>query len=438
MISTLAALLALAVWIAAAQDTAKMASASVVVFGTAQEGNDLKILDRGGGFFVDKTHAVTSLFACCGKTKDGKILSPVVIVHGKPQPAKVVWSLQEADVAVLELPSPTDEAAATLAPSSALAGKGQPVIILSIPEDYKQPSKIIKGAIKDQLKIKDTNIPLVLSDAQMLASNDGSALFDACGNVIGVNWNFKDGQLASVVMDPIIEGLKASGIQTNITTQACGAAGGSAGGGGGQTGGGQAGSGAGGGGGGKEKGKAKPSDDEDEDAGNRWRMPKGSEWIPVVLIAAVVIFALRPASKQVARVLTSRRRAPVPEPMAYPYPPAVAPMPPMGTKPVLRGIAGQYAGSAIGLDVSPSTLGRDPHAANLVFASEAGSVSKRHCTVRWEASRGVFVLEDHGSTNGTYLASGERLSPNQSRDLRPGERFYIGDLRNQFEVGMDV
>ena len=104
----------------------------------------------------------------------------------------------------------------------------------------------------------------------------------------------------------------------------------------------------------------------------------------------------------------------------------------------MRGVSGQYAGAAVGLDVSPSTLGRDPQAANLVFAAESGSVSKRHCTVRWDVARGVFVLQDHGSTNGTFLASGERLAPNQPRDLRPGERFYIGDLRNQFEVGFEA
>jgi len=451
-VNALIALIALIAAIAAAQDTSKMAQQSIVVFGTAGQGNDIKIMDRGGAFFVDRTHVVTSLYACCGKTKSGSNLVPVAFVNQAPVGAKVVWSLQEADLAVLELTKPYDGPVATLAPLSAIAGKGQPVITIQHQEDSKQPPKVTQGTIKDQLKIKDTNIPLLASDATMLENNDGSALFDACGNVIAVNWNFKDGVLASVVMDPVIEGLKATGVQATVSTQPCGAA--SAGGGGGAPGGGGA------GGGGKQKGKAKP-EDEDEDAGNRWRMPKGNEWIPVILIAVVVIVALRPAGKRAARALTSRRRAPIPEPAAYPYPvpgprggpmgpmipppPPFDPMaqlglmapPPLGTKPVLRGVAGQYAGSAVGLESNPSTLGRDPHSANLVFGPEAASVSKRHCTVRWEPHRGVFVLEDHGSTNGTFLASGERLAPNQPRDLRPGERFYIGDLRNQFEVGLD-
>ena len=104
---------------------------------------------------------------------------------------------------------------------------------------------------------------------------------------------------------------------------------------------------------------------------------------------------------------------------------------------MLRGVSGQYAGSSINLESGASTLGRDPHGANLVFSSEADSISKRHCTVRWDGARGVFVIEDLGSTNGTFLDTGERLPPGQPRDLRSGERFYVGDLRNQFEVRME-
>jgi pSer/pThr/pTyr-binding forkhead associated (FHA) protein len=107
------------------------------------------------------------------------------------------------------------------------------------------------------------------------------------------------------------------------------------------------------------------------------------------------------------------------------------------TKPALHGIAGKYAGASVSLEGGPSLLGRDQAAANLVFPPDADSISKRHCTVRWDAARSVFVIEDLGSTNGTFLANGERLPTGQPRDLRPGDRFYIGDMRNQFEVRME-
>jgi pSer/pThr/pTyr-binding forkhead associated (FHA) protein len=153
------------------------------------------------------------------------------------------------------------------------------------------------------------------------------------------------------------------------------------------------------------------------------------------LFLGILALAFRPSARQsVVRAITKRRS--VPNPAPYPYPSPTPSPQPAAQRPVLRGISGQYAGSAISIE-NANTLGRDPRAANLVFGAEADSVSKRHCTVRFDAARGVFVLEDHGSTNGTYFASGERLAPNTPRDLRPGDRFYIGDLRNQFEVRVE-
>jgi hypothetical protein len=208
-------------------------------------------------------------------------------------------------------------------------------------------------------------------------------------------------------------------------------------------------------------------------------MPKGQQWIPVVIVVGLLVLAFRPARQKVAKAMTGRYQT-IPEPAPYPLggvaggmaggppggmaggyagtpPMGVAPIgtpqgyaapgapyappayvPGVGLKPVLKGIAGQYAGSAFPLEGGASTLGRDPQAANLVFGGEASSVSKRHCSVRWDAGRGVFLVEDHGSTNGTFLATGERLTPNLPRELRAGERFYIGDLRNQFEVSMEA
>ena len=77
------------------------------------------------------------------------------------------------------------------------------------------------------------------------------------------------------------------------------------------------------------------------------------------------------------------------------------------------------------------------YADTAVFGADAASVSKRHCSVRWDAARNVFLLEDHGSTNGTFLTSGERLTPNLMRELHPGDRFFVGDTRNQFEVAFE-
>src|SRR5260370_36809488 len=97
-VSSIAAGTALLAAMAAAQDNAKMQGASIIFFGTIQQGNDLKVLDRGGAFFVDKSHVVTSLFSWCVKTKDGKMLSPGAMIHIDAVPAKVGWGLLVADL----------------------------------------------------------------------------------------------------------------------------------------------------------------------------------------------------------------------------------------------------------------------------------------------------------------------------------------------------
>ena len=77
-----------------------------------------------------------------------------------------------------------------------------------------------------------------------------------------------------------------------------------------------------------------------------WRMPHGSEWIPVVLLLGVLALAFRPARKQVARAITRAR-------------PAAAPVV-QGTKPTLLGITGRYAGHSMEVPETGTTLGRDP------------------------------------------------------------------------------
>ncbi|MFH8370691.1 FHA domain-containing protein [Streptomyces sp. NPDC018031] len=71
------------------------------------------------------------------------------------------------------------------------------------------------------------------------------------------------------------------------------------------------------------------------------------------------------------------------------------------------------------LDPSRSySLGRDPQG-DVVF--DDARVSWRHATVRWGGRS--WVIEDHGSTNGTYL-QGQRI---QQMEIGPGSVLYLGN-----------
>src|SRR5258708_27315626 len=75
-LTTCPTLLALFLAAAPAQDRPKIGLASIVVFGTVQQGDDVKLVDRGGGFYVDNLPRITNPFAPCGETTDAATMSP--------------------------------------------------------------------------------------------------------------------------------------------------------------------------------------------------------------------------------------------------------------------------------------------------------------------------------------------------------------------------
>jgi len=391
----------------------KMLQSSVVVFGTVQENGKPKPVSRGGGFMIDSRHVVTNFSACCGKTDSGEQTAPVVVAGDKDaSTAKVVWSNADAEMAILELKDAIERPALTIAPFKTVE-KEQVVYTAQFPDPGESGTtpKISDGKLLGLVKIENTAIEVYKTSASMNKANSGGALFDACGNVIGINMMVKDGAQFAYVVDPLLEGLKAAGVQAKVAEEHCGSTAAPAPSSG-------------------EKGDKKESETPKTAA---WWGPKGAEWIPVALLLAAIAMAFRTPRKKVAPAML---RQPVPD--AAKQAALIAPHARQtGTRPALHGIEGQYAGKSFSLEAGPSVLGRDQRAANLVFASDAQTISKRHCMVSWDPARGTFVLQDLGSTNGTFLATGERLTAGQSRDLPAGGRFFIGDLRNQFEVRME-
>jgi hypothetical protein len=397
--------------------TDKMIQSSVAVFGTVEENGKPKPVSRGGGFLIDSRHVVTNLNACCAKTDKGEQPLPVVVAGEKDaSTAKVVWSNEETQMAILELKDPFERPALTIAPLKTVE-KEEAVYTAQFPDPGESGTtpKITEGKILSLVKVENSGVQVYKTSASMNKANSGGALFDACGNVVGINMMVKDGAQFAYVVDPLLDGLKAAGVAVKQAEDHCGSATASA-----------------------PTSSGNKADKQDTAKTAEWWGPKGVEWIPVLLLIAAIAMAFRAPRKKGSQAML--RYQSLPEPAKYA--PAIAPLTPQtagvtGTRAALHGVAGQYAGKSFSLDAGPSVLGRDQRAANLVFAPENGSISKRHCMVSWDAPRKMFVVQDLGSTNGTFLATGERLTPGQSRDLPVGTRFYIGDLRNQFEVRME-
>lgn len=129
--------------------------------------------------------------------------------------------------------------------------------------------------------------------------------------------------------------------------------------------------------------------------------------------------AVRHASSQALTSLRLARRAPATQARG---------------KVQLKGVSGYFAGSVIEFGERTMTVGRDPALCQVVFPGEEKRIGRSHCKLHFDPVRRRLDLEDCGSTNGTFMLSGERLRPGTRRRLVAGDRFYLVDLDHVFEV----
>ena len=114
-------------------------------------------------------------------------------------------------------------------------------------------------------------------------------------------------------------------------------------------------------------------------------------------------------------------------------PPVTRPAPPVVPKTGVKGISGQFAGQTIDFVGGQLVIGRDPRLAQLLYPQSNDKVSRKHLTIRFDDKTQKFVLED-SSSNGTFLSSNEKLEPGKPYYLNPGDRFYVADPKEVFEL----
>jgi Zn-dependent protease with chaperone function len=100
----------------------------------------------------------------------------------------------------------------------------------------------------------------------------------------------------------------------------------------------------------------------------------------------------------------------------------------------IAAVSGPLAGNAIELTTTPIVIGRDPNACNLIISAAGGSISRRHCIVRFDGDGTSIMLEDLNSKNGTFLNNGRRLEPGMPQALQSGDRFYLAQPDILFEL----
>lgn len=104
--------------------------------------------------------------------------------------------------------------------------------------------------------------------------------------------------------------------------------------------------------------------------------------------------------------------------------------------PILYAQSVQHGNTPYAVHGSPIMIGRDKATCKVIFNEGTEGVSGRHCAVSYDAEMKQFVLVDLRSTYGTFLANGEKLTPNKQYYLKPGDGFFVGDSANMFKVEM--
>lgn len=146
--------------------------------------------------------------------------------------------------------------------------------------------------------------------------------------------------------------------------------------------------------------------------------------VAVAAVAGVVIFLL----------LQKGKKTPA---QVQPVQPAPAPAPAPQKVPVLRSLAQQHNGVRIPIQGRQILIGTSQGECQVVFRAGTPGVSRRHCSISWDAATGDFILTDLGSSFGTFLENRQKLAQGVPTRLRPGDRFYLGSPENLMSTGLE-
>lgn len=98
---------------------------------------------------------------------------------------------------------------------------------------------------------------------------------------------------------------------------------------------------------------------------------------------------------------------------------------------VITGMKGIMANRSFNVNGS-IVLGRNSQKCNVCFPVDSKGISGVHCQIR--QANGGYEIMDLGSSNGTFLGSGQKLTPNVPVFIPDGTYFYLGSAEQLFQI----
>lgn len=372
----------------------------------------------GSGFAVGKIgenpqYVVTNCHVICDNNDN--VYSDITVYFSaaanKLVSAEVVAADLSKDLCILELPEPTAERKPITLCKSENMSKGDEVYILGYPKyalagknyltfDLKDMTST-KGNISQKTRLNNsgaigTNV--YMTDAIIDNGNSGGPMINTKGEVIGVTtWGNDmkddsgnkrtDGGWATMV-DELIPLLNSNNVPYTLSTDA-------------------------------------PAAGEEDAAADADTQPASDNTLIIVIAiaAAVVVIAVIVVIIVVSK---NKKQAPAAMPQSTPSP-AVK----ISQGAVITGMKGFMANRSFNINGS-IVLGRNPQKCTVCYPVDSKGISGVHCQIRQTASG--YEIMDLGSSNGTFLGSGERLTPNVPVFIPDGTFFYLGSAEQLFQI----
>ena len=97
-------------------------------------------------------------------------------------------------------------------------------------------------------------------------------------------------------------------------------------------------------------------------------------------------------------------------------------------------LSGSCAGYQIPVEGNDEiVIGKDPSLCAIVIDKKYEKVSRKHCGVRFDASRNMYIVTDY-STNGTRVVGGQKLAPHSMAYIERGTTINLANTENSFKL----
>lgn len=144
----------------------------------------------------------------------------------------------------------------------------------------------------------------------------------------------------------------------------------------------------------------------------------------VIIVLAVVIVVVSKGKK--SKSASVQKSEPAPE-MSKTMPVSSG----QSGRAVIIGMKGIMANRSFNINGS-IVIGRNSQKCNISFPVDTKGISGVHCQIR--QSKDGYEILDLGSSNGTFLGSGQKLTPNVPVPIPDGTYFYLGSAEQLFQI----